>query len=210
MNGQPWTQEEIEILTRMYPDHFAGEIQEVIHRSRSSIYGMAEKLGLKCNPEKISRSGRMSSSNPNVIKARFIKGHIPANKGKAMTPEQYAKCQPTMFKKGRPSINIRPVGSERVNRDGYVEVKVEDPNKWRLKHRVIWEQHYGAIPPGHNIQFKDHNPLNLDITNLYIISNADQMRNENSYLARFPKDLADIIRLKGALQRQINKHRNGK
>ena len=195
----------------MYPDHFAGEIQAVIHRSKSSIYYKADKLGLKCNREKIIRSGRMSCNHPNTVAAQFKKGSVPANKGKKMSPEIYARCKPTMFKKGQPSINIKPVGSERVNVDGYVEIKVANPNKWRLKHRVIWEQHYGAIPPGHNIQFKDHNPKNCTIENLYIISQAEQMRTQNSYLAKYPKELADIIRLKGAVQRQINKAaRNGK
>lgn len=211
MNGKPWTQEEIEILTRMYPDHFAGEIQAVLHRGKSSIYYMADRLGLKSTPEKISRSGRMSSHHPNVAGHRFEKGHIPANKGRKMSPELYAKCAPTMFKKGQASINKRPVGSERINVDGYIEVKVADPNKWRLKNRVIWEQHNGEIPKGYNIQFKDHNPLNCTIDNLYIISQAEQMRTENSYLAKYPKELADIIRLKGTIKRQINKaQRNGK
>ena len=211
MNGKPWTQEEIEILKELYPDHFAGEIQAHLNRSKSAIYTKARQLGLECNPEKISRSGRMSSHHPNVAGHRFPKGHIPANKGKKVSQELYAKMQPTMFKKGRPSLNIRPVGAERVNVDGYIEVKVADPNKWRLKNRVIWEQHNGEIPKGYNIQFKDHNPLNCTIDNLYIISQAEQMRTENSYLAKYPKELADIIRLKGTLKRQINKaQRNGK
>lgn len=197
----------------MYPDHFAGEIQVFLPRSRSksSIYAEAAKLGLLSTPEKISRSGRISANNPNTVRCRFKKGSVPANKGKKVSPELYAKMKPTMFKKGQASLNKRPVGSERVNVDGYIEIKVADPNKWRLKNRVIWEQHNGKIPPGHNIQFKDHNPLNCTIENLYIISQAEQMRNENSFLAKYPKELADIIRLKGAVQRQINKAtRNGK
>ena len=211
MNGKPWTKEEIEILKVLYPDHFAGEIGQILHRKKASIYYMADRLGLKASPEKIVRSGRMSANHPNVIAHRFPKGSVPPNKGKKMPPEIYAKCSPTMFKKGQASLNKRPVGSERVNVDGYIEVKVADPNKWRLKNRVIWEQHYGAIPPGHNIQFKDHNPLNCTIDNLYIISQAEQMRTENSFLAKYPKELADVIRLKGQVKRQINKaQRNGK
>ena len=210
MNGTPWTNEEIEILKELYPDHFAGEICQILHRNKSSVYYMAAKLGLKATPEKISRSGRISSQNPNVRKCQFPKGHIPQNKGKKVSPELYAKMKPTMFKKGQASLNKRPVGSERVNVDGYIEVKVADPNKWRLKNRVIWEQHNGKIPPGHNIQFKDRNPLNCTIENLYIISQAEQMRNENSFLAKYPKELVDVIRLKGALKRRIRKAENGK
>ena len=38
-------------------------------------------------------------------------------------------CERTWFKKGHIPANYRPVGSERVNADGYIEVKVADPNK---------------------------------------------------------------------------------
>ena len=102
------------------------------------------------------------------------------------------------------------VGSERINVDGYIEIKVAEPNRWRVKHRVIWEQHNGAIPRGFNVQFKNHNPLDCRIENLYLISKAEQMRTENSFLARYPKELQDVIRLKGAINRQIRKReKNG-
>ena len=200
-----WTQEEIDILSRMYPDHFAKEIAVVLGRGVSSIYCKAQQLGLECTPDKIRRSGLMSSNHPNTIAARFPKGHIPDNKGKRVSPETYAKCQPTMFKKGHTPVNHREVGSERINVDGYIEVKVAEPNRWRCKHRVIWEQHNGQIPAGFNVQFKNHNPLDCRIENLYLISKAEQMRTENSYIARYPKDLQDVIRLKGAINRQIHK-----
>lgn len=210
MNNNHWTQEQVEILRRMYPDHFAREIAVIIGRSVSSVYEKALKLGIKCSPEKIRRSGLLSATNPNTIAARFPKGHIPANKGKKISAETYAKCQPTMFKKGNRPHNHRPVGSERVNADGYLEVKVAEPGKWRCKHRIIWEQHNGEIPKGFNVQFKNHNPLDCRIENLYLISKAEQMRTENSYIARYPKELQDVIRLKGAINRQIRKReKNG-
>ena len=211
MNGRPWTQQEMDILSRMYPDHFAGEIAEILGRNVSSVYRKAKALGLKATPEKISRSGRMSANNPRVIAARFTKGHVPANKGKRMRPETYAKVSRTMFKKGNTPVNHREVGSERVNVDGYIEVKVAEPNRWRLKHRVVWEQHNGEIPKGHNIQFKNHNPLDCGIENLYLISRADQMARENSFYARYPKELQEVIHLKGVVNRAIHKaQRNGK
>lgn len=206
-----WTQEEIDILSRMYPDHFAKEIAVILGRTPSSIYCKAITLGLESTPDKIRRSGLMSSNHPNTIAARFTKGHIPENKGKKMSPDTYSKVARTMFKKGRSPHNHREVGSERINVDGYIEIKVAEPNRWRCKHRVIWEQHNGEIPAGFNVQFKNHNPLDCRIENLYLISKADQMAKENSFYAKYPKDLQEIIRLKGVVNRAIHKaQRNGK
>jgi hypothetical protein len=211
MNRKVWTKEEIDALSRMYPDHFAKEIAGVLGRGVPSIYCKARELGLECNPEKIRRAGLMSCNHPNNVAARFPKGNIPANKGKKMSPEQYAKCAGTMFKKGHICRNHRVVGSERVNVDGYIEIKVAEPNKWMLKHRVIWEQVYGKIPKGHNVQFKNHNPLDCRIENLYLISREEQMAKENSFYAKYPKELQEIIHLKGVVNRAIHKaQRNGK
>ena len=206
-----WTQEEIDILSRMYPDHFAKEIAGALGRGVSSIYCKAQQLGLESTPDKIRRSGLLSCNHPNNVAARFTKGHHPSNKGKKMPPEVYSKVARTMFKKGQTPVNHRDVGSERVNVDGYIEIKVAEPNRWRLKHRVIWEQVNGAIPRGHNVQFKNHNPLDCRIENIYLISREDQMAKENSFYAKYPKDLQEVIHLKGVVNRAIHKaERNGK
>lgn len=60
-----------------------------------------------------------------------------------MPPEVYAKVHPTMFGPGNRPANWKPVGSERVNIYGYVEVKVKEPRTWRVKARVLWEQATG-------------------------------------------------------------------
>jgi len=206
-----WTKEEIDILSRMYPDHFAKEIAGVLGRGVSSVYNKAQQLGLESTPDKIRRSGLMSCNHPNNIAARFTKGHVAHNKGKKVSPEVYSKMQPTMFKKGQRSHNHKEVGSERIDRDGYIMVKVAEPNRWRLKHRIIWEQVNGAIPKGYNVQFKNHNPQDCRIENLYLISKAEQMAKENSFYAKYPKDLQEIIHLKGVVNRAIHKaEKNGK
>ena len=211
MTKKIWTQEEIDILSRMYPDHFAKEIAGVLGRGVSSVYCKARQLGLRCMPDKIRRAGYLSCNHPNNVACRFTKGHPSPNKGKKVSPEVYAKMSRTMFKKGQQPVNHREVGSERVNVYGYIEIKVAEPNRWKLKHRVIWEQVNGAIPRGHNVQFKNHNPLDTRIENLYLISKADQMAKENSYYAKYPKDLQEIIHLKGVVNRAIHKaQRNGK
>ena len=210
MKGK-WTQEEIEILSRLYPNHYAREIAGILGRGISSIYCKARTLGIESSREKIQRAGYEVSKSPSSIASRFPKGHTPVNKGKRVSPETYAKCQRTMFKKGQSPVNHREVGSERINVDGYIEIKVAEPNRWRLKHRVIWEQVNGAIPKGFNVQFKNHNRQDCRIENLYLISKAEQMAKENSFWAKYPKEIQEIIHLKGVVNRAIHKvEKNGK
>lgn len=206
-----WTQEEIDILSRLYPNHYASEIAEILGRGISSIHRKARALGIESSREKIQRTGYETSKSPASIASRFQNGSVPLNKGKKVSPEIYAKMQPTMFKKGQTPVNHRDVGSERVNVDGYIEIKVAEPNRWRLKHRVIWEQVNGAIPKGFNVQFKNHNRQDCRIENLYLISKAEQMAKENSFWAKYPKEIQEIIHLKGVVNRAIHKvEKNGK
>ena len=210
MKGK-WTQEEIDTLTRMYPNHYAREIADILGRGISSIHCKANSLGLESSLEKNQRAGYETSKSPASIATRFQKGSVPLNKGKKVSPEVYSKIQPTMFKKGSTPVNHRDVGEERVNVYGYIEIKVSEPNTWRLKHRVMWEQVYGTIPMGYNVQFKNHNPLDCRIENLYLISKADQLAKENSFYAKYPKKIQEIIRLKGVVNRAIHKaEKNGK
>ena len=210
MKGK-WTQEEIEILSRLYPNHYAREIAGILGRGISSIHCKAQALGIESSREKIQRVGYESSKKPSSIATRFQNGSVPLNKGKKVSPEVYSKIQPTMFKKGHTPVNHREVGSERINVYGYIEIKVAEPNRWRLKHQVMWEQVNGTIPRGYNVQFKNHNPLDCRIENLYMISKSEQLRTENSLMARYPKEIRDVIRLKGVVNRAIHKaEKNGK
>lgn len=98
---------------------------------------------------------------------QFEKGTVPPNKG--MKGICALGCEKTWFKKGNIPVNYRPVGSERINVDGYVEIKVAEPRKWKLKHRVVWEKTNGPVPKSHVVIFKDNNKLNTDIDNLILI-----------------------------------------
>ena len=104
---------------------------------------------------------------------RFEKGHIPNSKGQKMSKEQYEKCKPTMFKKGHIPKNHREIGSERITKDGYIERKIKEPNLWVLKHRLIYEEHYGKIPAGYSVIFGDGDKLNCDINNLILVSRSE-------------------------------------
>lgn len=146
-------------IVRMFNDHFK------LDMSCNSIVG-----AMKRNNIKTGRTGC------------FSKGHIPHNKGKKMSPEVYEKAKATMFKKGNIPPNYRPVGSERTTVDGYREIKVADPNKWELKHRYIYEQHYGKIPKEDIVIFLDNDKTNFDINNLKRISRKEHLyMNKNNF-----------------------------
>ena len=102
---------------------------------------------------------------------QFKKYKEPWNKGL----KGYIGANKTSFKKGTIPPNYKSVGSERVTRDGYTEVKIKDPNKWELKHRHIYKKHYGEIPSGYNVIFADKNISNFDIDNLILVSKAEML-----------------------------------
>ena len=98
------------------------------------------------------------------VDGTFKKGSIPWNK------EKKGWCakgtEKTWFKKGRRSENYRPVGSERVDAYGYVEVKVSH-DTWDKKHRVLWEEYHGTkVKEGEVVAFVDGDKSNLAIENL--------------------------------------------
>lgn len=109
----------------------------------------------------------------NGIGGCFPAGHVPHNKGKKMPPEVYEKVKHTMFSKGHMPTQHRPVGSERVTVDGYIEIKVEEPNRWRLKHNVVWEAHHGKIPKGSIVVFLDGDRMNVAIENLKMLKRSE-------------------------------------
>lgn len=111
---------------------------------------------------------------PSGYDSRFPKGHVPANKGKHT--ETRGRMRDTQFRKGHMPHNEHPIGTEIVRSDGYVQVKVADPDVWKLKHRLVWEQHNGPIPEGGLVVFRDGDPQNTDISNLALIDKSVNMR----------------------------------
>ena len=130
------------------------------------------------------------------LTGQFKKGNVAHNKGKKqieyMSQESIERTKKTRFKIGNKPKNYRPVGSERITRDGYTEIKVKDPNKWELKHRLIYKQHYGEIPKGHNVIFADRNIQNFDINNLVLVSKAEMLILNKNKLIFEDKELTKV------------------
>lgn len=107
-------------------------------------------------------------------KGYFPKGHVPANKG-----TKGGGWEPTQFKKGSIPPNRLPIGSERIDsKDGYVYVKIQDGHlnkNWKQKHVLIWEQHNGLVPKGHNVIFGDRNNRNFEPNNLILVTKQQML-----------------------------------
>lgn len=113
---------------------------------------------------------------------QFKKGH-PSTKGVKMSAEQYRKCAGTMFKKGNRPKTAVPVGTITVAKTSngnkeelYYKKKVAEPNRWKLLHRLVWEEHNGPIPKNHVVTFLDGDWRNCDISNLMCISRGANCR----------------------------------
>jgi len=205
-----FSENQISELIDLYPFTSNIDLANRFGCSIHSVENKAHRLGLKKDLEHIRQTSRerFTEDHP-ARKFHYQKGRTPENKGlkqiEFMSEEAIARSKATRFKKGQLSWNHKPIGSERIDKYGYVSIKVEEPNIFKQKHRVIWEQHHGPIPKGFNIQFKNGIRTDFAIENLYIITRSDQLKTENSLIAKYPKEVQLAIQAKGALNRQINK-----
>lgn len=207
MKRHIYTEVEKAKIEKLYPYHPTKVIAKLIGVPEHSIYGIAAKLGLKKTPEYLKRmqcelAQRLENSGS---RHRFTKGHVPANKGKKMSAEVYAKCSASMFKKGHSPIQTKYDGAESIRNDKkghqYFWVR-QSPAKWVMKHVLLWIQTHGSIPDGYNIVFKDGNTLNCVLENLECISDAELM--QRNTLHNLPDDVKELVYLKGRLTRVIN------
>lgn len=164
---------------RMYSKLFPKEIAQYVHENYRGVgYKlMAERLqqefGRTYTPTQVMafyKNNRLHAG----IDTRFPKG-IQNRKGKKVSPEGYQKllASGTLFSKGHTPANKVPVGTERIDGSGYHKIKVGEPNKWEMAHKLVWIEHYGVLPEGKNIIFKDGNKDNLAPENLVAVTLAE-------------------------------------
>jgi hypothetical protein len=181
-----WCAEEKEYLAKVTPGHHYSEIKEL----------MNGKFNFDFTIDQIKNAINRYKLNTG-FSGQFSKGHTPKNKG--VKGVVYEGCKKTWFKKGNEPVNHRPVRSERINVYGYTEVKVAEPNKWKLKQQLVWEEHNGPIPKGHVIVFGDRDKQNFNIDNLILISkkqllvlNRNNLIKENTDSTKTGIIIADI------------------
>jgi hypothetical protein len=113
---------------------------------------------------------------------------------------------------------IKPIGHERTcSRDGFVLIKIAErnpytgaPTRYKSKHVHIWEKENGPVPEGHVVAFRDKEKKgrsDISIEDLELITRAENMRRNTIH--NLPPALADVCRLRGVLNRHINKRGKG-
>lgn len=169
MTRNLWTAEEDAKLLELYYTHSFADISSVIGRTVSAINNRCQKLGLKRTKEQQDAIGN----------GCFKKGHKTWNAGMKGW-QAGGNSVKTRFKKGQRGEGWQPIGTERVSKDGTLYRKVTDTGvskkDWQSVHSVIYREHFGDIPEGHIVVFKDRNPRNFALDNLELISRAENMR----------------------------------
>lgn len=149
----------------------------------------------------------------NGLNGCFEPNRTPWNKGKNFIAG--GRSAETRFKKGQDPINWKPVGSERVSKDGYIEIKVSEPSEWMLKHRKVWEEANGEIPKGSIVVFKDSDRTNISLDNLALITRKENAVMNHSGMRYTDADMFETgllltkIKIKASDRRRADDWKNG-
>lgn len=197
--------------TSLYPEEIINFIQQ--NHVGVRYTEMAELLNKTFGKSYTSEQMKSYYGNHKLcsgLNGQFQARHAPVNKG---TKGLYnVGGNRTSFKKGVQPVNFKPVGYERLDRDGYTLVKVSNDGpwhkRWRHKHRVLWEAERGSIPKGHALLFADQNKSNIDLGNLILIPqsklsilNTKALLHNDADLTRTGIVIADIYQKMSALKR---------
>lgn len=162
MPGNRYTSEQIEWLRAEYRRLSVAELtlafnqQFAESRSEGAIRGALRNRKITSGRTGHFESGKApwSAGTKGVLKRNsgsFSKGHVPSNE--------------------------RPLGSERICRDGQVWVKVAEvnpytgaPTRFRQKHILVYERAHGPVPEGQVLTFLDGDRQNCELSNLVPIS----------------------------------------
>ena len=192
----PYTEEELEIITKLYATTPAKIIATWMPHSYISISKKDHTMVLRKTKEylsvqciKIALAKWQNDKTSSIArKTCFIKGHTPWNKGQKLSNEHVAKLTGT-YKKGNLPHNNLPIGITR-NIDGYNEIKYAN-HKWMSLARYNWQQVHGEIPKDMCVFKLDGDRLNDDINNLCLVTRKD-LAQLNRKHNKIPQELKEV------------------
>jgi len=159
-SGPIWTKELCDYLREINHGKTAQEAADAINAKFNTSFNRMQVKGIRARLHLDSG-----------LTGRFEKGRTPPNKGRK---GYYSPgCEKGWFKKGQHPWNFAKVGDEAWTTDGYLKVKIAEPNKWRQKHILVWEEHNGPVPEGRVVSFKDGNHANCAIENLVLLTRGE-------------------------------------
>lgn len=170
--------QEISELTRSFNAHFG------MNKTTQELHALMGRKKIRAN-----RTGH------------FAPGHKPWNYG----TKGKTKRNKTSFKPGQMPPRTKPIGYERIGKDGYIEVKVSNTYPFfQPKHVKIYIEKYGHVPKGHCVIFKDSDIRNFDPYNLDAISRLELLKlNRNGYKKQ-PKEIKPAILTLSKLQAKVS------
>lgn len=210
MNRVPWTTEDEQVVRDRYPHEPTAIVAEAIGRSICEVYRKAAGIGLRKTEAYFATPAacRLRNGDKIGVSTRFQKGHTTWNKGMKGLD---IGGKETRFKPGhrggKAAQLYKPIGTERISKDGYLERKINDDmplqKRWRAVHLLVWESVNGPLPAGHAVTFKDGNKRNVSLENLALISRADLMRRNTIH--NYGPEIAELNLMRARLVRQINR-----
>lgn len=182
-NNHIWKPEEDKYIRKNYKKKVYRQIAEEMGMTECQVANRINHLGLRLPKKEFYEHQKLG---------RFQKGTISWNKG--LRGRHFSNSG--QFPKGNLPKNTLYDGAitTRVDKMGlpYKWIRLSK-SKWIELHRYNWEKKYGKLPKGHCIWFKDGNSLNPVISNLELITRAENLKRNQ------PKDLysnTDKYRLK--------------
>lgn len=181
-----YTQEQEQFVRENYPHMSRSELTAAFNerfgksKTSSQVICFAKRCGI--------RSGRSGCFQPGSKPWNTgTKGLVPPNSGQ--------------FKPGNIPANLREMGAELIDRDGYVQIKIAETNpytgaktRFKLKQDAVWEAVHGPIPKGHKVRFLDGDKLNCALENLELVTNAEHLHMNRVGYSEVPSELKPIAK----------------
>lgn len=206
-----WAADEDAVLRREYPSEPTADIARRLNRTPSSVYQRAGILHLAKSAVYLASPAACRMRRGDAVGAhhRFPKGHVPYNKGLRRPGWGPGRMKETQFTCGvRRGVALKlykPIGSERLSKNGYLQRKINDDlplqARWRAVHLIVWEAAHGPLPVGHAIVFCNGDKSDIRLDNLECITRRALMLRNSVH--NLPKPLSLAVQLLGALNRQI-------